>query len=80
MRDGSPRSARESGQLRLDVDVVPVLRRDGYSNDLVAGRENRNGKDLHDGKGVSQDVNCVDLVWNVPQRHCERQRNGQVHR
>ena len=24
MRDGSPRTARESGQLRLDVDVVPL--------------------------------------------------------
>ena len=24
MRDGSPRTARESGQLRLDVDVVPA--------------------------------------------------------
>ena len=58
-----------------------VSGRDGYSNDSVAGRERTAmAMTFHDGKGVSQDVNCVDLVWNVPPRHCERQRNGQVHR
>ena len=63
---------------QLDGQSQDELR---YSNDSVAWRERTaDGQDLHDGKGVSQDVNCVDLVWNVVQRHCERQRNGQVHR
>ena len=42
MRDGSPRTARESGRLRLEERFPAgwtVSGRDGYSNDSVAGRE-----------------------------------------